>query len=53
MNQTKQKPPGRVKSAIAGALAGWIGVPLGLESGAFWSAWFGGRNFTGESVLHR
>ena len=50
MNQTKQKPPGRVKSAIAGALAGWIGVPLGLESGAFWSAWFGGRNFTGESV---
>ncbi|MGT2453774.1 phage portal protein [Cupriavidus basilensis] len=50
MNQTKHKSPGRIKSAIAGALAGWIGAPINLESGAFWSTWFGGRNFTGEAV---
>lgn len=50
MNQTKQTLPARVKSALAGGLAGWLGVPIGLDTGAFWAAWFGGRNFTGEAV---
>ncbi|MDQ7970746.1 MAG: phage portal protein [Oxalicibacterium faecigallinarum] len=50
MAATKSKQPGRIKSAIAGSLAGWLGQTIKLTDSAFWSAWFGGRNFTGKTV---
>lgn len=50
MSATKSKQPGRIKSAIAGTLASWLGQSITLRDGAFWGSWFGGRNFTGKSV---
>lgn len=50
MNNTKQSQPRGLKSAVAGAIAGWLGRPIGLTDGSFWKAWFGGNNFTGKSV---
>jgi len=47
--KTKQTMPGRVKSAIAGAVSGWIGKEITLTDGSFWRAWLG-NNFTGQRV---
>lgn len=46
---TKDKKPGRIKAALAGALSGWLGVPIGLDS-AFWGAWAGANNYSGKNV---
>lgn len=50
MTQTKEHQRGRLKSAVAGALAGWLGRPIQLTDGKFWSSWFGSTNFSGKSV---
>ncbi|WP_219209458.1 phage portal protein [Variovorax boronicumulans] len=50
MTQSKQEQPGRFKSALAGAFAGWLGRPITLGDGKFWSSWYGASNFSGKSV---
>jgi HK97 family phage portal protein len=51
---TRQALPARVKSAIAGTiaggLAGWMGRVIGLGDGAFWSQWYSANNFSGKRV---
>jgi HK97 family phage portal protein len=47
---TRQRLPARIKSAISGGLAGWMGRVIGLRDGGFWSAWYGAHNFSGQSV---
>lgn len=42
---TKQKPPGRIKSAMLR----WMGVPIELTNGEFWQQWMGGESSTGET----
>lgn len=46
MNETKTKPPGRIKSSVLK----WLGVPISLTDGSFWSSWNGSSNWTGERV---
>lgn len=46
MSETKNKQPGRVKSA----LLNWLGVPISLTDGAFWAAWTSANNFSGKNV---
>lgn len=46
---TKDGKPGRIKSALAGALSGWLGVSVGLES-SFWGSWLGTHNYSGKRV---
>ncbi len=41
----KNEKPGRIKAA----LQDWLGVPIGLTSGEFWSEW-AGRSSSGKSV---
>ncbi|WP_375591590.1 phage portal protein [Chitiniphilus eburneus] len=43
---TKNKQPGRIKSA----LLGWLGVPIGLTDGAFWSGLGGASNNASQTV---
>lgn len=50
MNQTKEQQPGGIKGAFAGAVAGWLGRPIALTDGKFWSTWFGASNFSGKNV---
>lgn len=45
MTETKTKPPGRVKSAVLK----WLGHPISLTDGDFWSA-FAGSSFNGKPV---
>ncbi len=33
----------RIKAAVGGAIAGWIGGGITLADGGFWSKWFGMR----------
>lgn len=46
-----KKKPGRIKSA----LLDWLGVPIGLNDGAFWQEWFGtsasGKHVTVDKAL--
>jgi HK97 family phage portal protein len=44
--QKQSKQPGKVKAA----LLNWLGVPLSLASGAFWSEMFGASTATGKPV---
>jgi HK97 family phage portal protein len=46
MTQTKQKPMGRIKSSVLQ----WLGVPISLTNGEFWSAWLEGANWSGQRV---
>lgn len=46
MSETKTKKPGRVKSA----LLNWLGVPISLTNGEFWSAWSSLTNTSGKNV---
>ncbi|AIO68236.1 MULTISPECIES: phage portal protein [pseudomallei group] len=46
MSQSKQKAPGRIKSGILK----WLGVPISLTDGSFWSAWGGLESSSGETV---
>ena len=43
---TEMKKPGRVKAA----LLNWLGVPISLTDGTFWTEWFGSSTATGKSV---
>ncbi|MBF8706116.1 phage portal protein [Pseudomonas putida] len=47
----RDKKPGRVKTA----LLDWLGVPIGLNTGAFWQEWFGssasGKHVTVDKAL--
>lgn len=52
MSETKTKAPGRIKSAVLK----WLGAPISLTDGDFWSAFsgrgsFGGKAVTVDSVL--
>lgn len=38
MSETKDKAPGRIKSAVLK----WLGAPISLTDGDFWAAWGGG-----------
>lgn len=40
----------RIKAAVGGAIAGWIGGGITLADGGFWSKWFGLSNFSGKRV---
>lgn len=42
----KSKAPGRVKSAILN----WLGVPIDLTNGDFWTYWNGARDSAGQVV---
>ena len=44
--ETRQRPPGFVKSSILR----WLGVPISLTDQAFWNAFLGGDNDSGEPV---
>ena len=46
MSETKNKQPGRVKSA----LLRWLGVPISLVDGSFWAEWSGAKNYAGKTV---
>lgn len=47
----RSKPPGRLKSALIGALGGWSGrAGIKLTDGGFWSSHFGASNFTKQPV---
>lgn len=46
MSETKNKQPGRVKSA----LLSWLGVPISLVDGSFWAEWSGAKNYAGKTV---
>lgn len=46
MSETKTKQPGRVKSA----LLNWLGVPISLTDGEFWSQWSALSNTSGKPV---
>ncbi|QFY77365.1 phage portal protein [Alcaligenes faecalis] len=46
MSETKNKQPGRVKSA----LLNWLGVPVSLVDGSFWAEWSGAKNYAGKTV---
>lgn len=46
MTQTKQKTMGRIKSSVLQ----WLGVPISLTNGEFWSAWLEGANWSGQRV---
>lgn len=46
MTQTKQKPMGRIKSSVLQ----WLGGPISLTNGEFWSAWLEGTNWSGQRV---
>lgn len=46
MSETKSKKPGRVKSAVLN----WLGVPISLTDGAFWSQWNSLKNTSGKVV---
>ncbi|WP_250451194.1 phage portal protein [Caballeronia sp. ATUFL_M2_KS44] len=46
MKQSKQKSPGRIKASVLK----WLGVPISLTDGSFWSAWGGMNSSSGESV---
>lgn len=50
MTNKNQTQPGGFKSAVAGAIAGWLGRPIALTDGKFWSTFFGASNFSGKSV---
>jgi len=45
MSETKTKPPGFLKSS----LLKWLGVPISMTDGSFWSAW-AEHSFTGKRV---
>lgn len=42
----KEKKPGRIKSAVRR----WLGMPISLTDGEFWSAWAGGESAAGKTV---
>jgi HK97 family phage portal protein len=46
MSQKKQKQPSLMKSSVLK----WLGIPIELTDGAFWKAWFGGSNWSGQKV---
>ena len=47
MSETKDKAPGRIKSAVLK----WLGAPISLTDGDFWAAWGGGgKALTGRQV---
>ncbi|WP_153076854.1 phage portal protein [Paraburkholderia bonniea] len=46
MKESRQKSPGRIKASVLK----WLGVPISLTDGAFWSAWSGAESSSGESV---
>ncbi|NYT76545.1 phage portal protein [Alcaligenaceae bacterium] len=46
MSETKTKKPGRVKSSVLK----WLGVPISLTDGTFWSAFYGTDSYSGKSV---
>ncbi|HEY8606623.1 MAG TPA: phage portal protein [Noviherbaspirillum sp.] len=46
MSETKQKSPGRLKSSVLK----WLGVPIELTNGAFWSSWLGSKSWSGKTV---
>lgn len=46
MNETKQKTPGRLKSS----LLKWLGVPISLTDGTFWSQFYGTDSYSGKTV---
>ncbi|VVE87567.1 phage portal protein [Pandoraea bronchicola] len=46
MKQSKQKSPGRIKASVLK----WLGVPISLTDGSFWSTWGGVASSSGETV---
>ncbi|MBC7201928.1 MAG: phage portal protein [Pusillimonas sp.] len=46
MSDIKAQKPGRIKSA----LLNWLGVPVALVDGTFWSAYFGTESYSGKEV---
>src|SRR5690606_10419102 len=46
MSQTKNKPPGRIKSSVLN----WLGVPISLTDGSFWQSFYGIESYAGKSV---
>lgn len=46
MSENKTKKPGRIKSAVLG----WLGVPISLSDGGFWSSYYGTDSYAGKSV---
>ncbi len=46
MSETKTKAPGRIKSAVLR----WLGAPIALTDGDFWSAFAGQGSFNGKAV---
>lgn len=49
MNQIKTKKQGRIKSA----LLSWLGIPVHLTDGDFWSTFFGAQSSSGMTVNER
>ncbi|MBP1314446.1 phage portal protein [Herbaspirillum sp. 1130] len=49
MKTDKQTWPRRMKSAVAGAVSGWLGREIQLTDGDFWRGWLG-NNFSGQRV---
>lgn len=45
----KSSKPGRIKAAILD----WLGVPIGLKDGGFWSEYYGASSSAGVSVNER
>lgn len=50
MKYERANLPTRLKSTMMGMLSGWVGRPISLRDGKFWSLFTGYSNWTGEPV---